>query len=95
MRPLLLVGLILALPVAAGAALFVTLPAPVDQAIACGAEACFALQPGDAAVRIEGGSSYAFLRADGAALAVGSLCAPALLDVPEGAAMLRVDPAAC
>lgn len=87
-------ALLAATPVAA-AATFFTLPAPSSEGYACGDDACFALAPEDVTVRIAAGSAYAFLDAEGTILSGAKLCAPGILDVPPGAAVLRIDPAAC
>ena len=62
------------------------------------AGACFALEPGDAAVAIEArdatglpvSAGYTFLDADGAFLAVAGFCGATAAAVPEGAVQLAV-----
>lgn len=93
MRALLL-ALVLALPVAAGASFF-TLPAPGAPAASCGDDTCIALLPGDESVLVHEGQRYAFLGPAGAPLATGSLCDDRLLQVPPGATLLVVSPGPC
>jgi len=93
MRALVLV-LLAATPLAAAAS-FIAIPAPSEHGAPCGREACFALGAGDAAVRIQGGRTYAFFGDDGLPIVSGSICGTTMLVVPAGATMLRIDPALC
>lgn len=87
-------ALLAATPVAAGAT-FLALPAPASEGFACGDDACFRLAPDEVTIRLVGGGAYAFLATDGTVLEGATLCAPALVDIPPGAAFLHVDLAEC